>query len=594
MPAESMQSNYFNVLQDDDDGEDESECNDCCNAHFIPDTTLIDRPPNTNIVGEHMHANGHKQVYYAFNIDLGSIEEPKSQKHAYQSKHKSLFVAAEKSELAGLDDMNTFEYVSVSELPRVPGKKLNILNCIWRYKIKPDRVKARICINGARQRREDYGDVFVPVCRFVTFRLLLILAMQKGWVVKQADIKQAFVNAPVPDDVNIYVSCPPGYARPGYVMRCKKYCYGLHESPTAFNRYFVDWITSQGFKQSKIDECLFYNGEMYVCLYVDDILYTGSDKHVAEFLVKLKKKFAITDLGTAETFLGIEIECTAETVVLHQRKYIETILNRFRMNSTNIKKTPMELDLKLQKMIGECKDKTMQNAYRQKVGALLYLASSTLPTISYVVKELSRHLQHPTAQHMQACNRVFGYLRHILQTGEYRLTYRNSGSDLIGACDASWADIVESARSTSGVLFMLCGAVLTWSSQTQKCVTHSSTESEYVALDSAVRELEYLTMLMNEFSMQVPKPCTILEDSASCMKLTERSVHHQRTKHINVRYHCVRDLVKSGNVRIQHQQTDYQPADLLTKQLGDTKQQRFAWYVLGLKKLDLIGAKHLQ
>ena len=78
------------------------------------------------------------------------------------------------------------------------------------------------------------------------------------------------------------------------------------------------------------------------------------------------------------------------------------------------------------------------------------------------------------------------------------------------------------------------------------------------------------------------------------MKLTERSVHHQRTKHIGVRYHCARDLVKSGNVRIQHQQTDYQPADLLTKQLGDTKQQRFAWYVLGLKKLDLIGAKHLQ
>ena len=119
-------------------------------------------------------------MYYASNIDLGPIDEPKSQKHAYQSKHKSLFAAAEKSELAGLDDMSTFEYVSVSELPRVPGKKLNILNCIWRYKIKPDRVKARICINGARQRREDYGDVFAPVCRFVTFRLLLILAMQKG------------------------------------------------------------------------------------------------------------------------------------------------------------------------------------------------------------------------------------------------------------------------------------------------------------------------------------------------------------------------------------------------------------------------------
>ena len=118
------------------------------------------------------------------------------------------------------------------------------------------------------------------------------------------------------------------------------------------------------------------------------------------------------------------------------------------------KRTPMELALKPKVMVGECRDKKLQNVYRQKVGALMYLACSTIPGISYAVKELGRYLQYPTTEHMKACDRVFAYLRYALHTGQYRLTYRRGGRDLIGARGASWADIFECARSTSGVLFM--------------------------------------------------------------------------------------------------------------------------------------------
>ena len=227
--------------------------------------------------------------------------------------------------------------------------------------------------------------------------------------------------------------------------------------------------------------------------------------------------------------------------------------------------TPMDLRLRLKIVKGACKDKALHSMYRSKIGALMYLACTTMPQISYVVKELSRHLQHPTPLHMQAYDRVFAYLRHCLNTQQYKITYSKNGSDLIAACDASWADIYETARSTSGVIFMYKGAALVWYSQTQRCVTHSSTEAELVALDATVRELEYLEKIINEFGLKVPTPCTVLEDNKSCIKLTEKTTDHQRTKHIRLRYHYVRELVKEGKVRMQHQHTDQQPADLLTK-----------------------------
>ena len=188
---------------------------------------------------------------------------------------------------------------------------------------------------------------------------------------------------------------------------------------------------------------------------------------------------------------------------------------------------------------------------------------------------------------MQAYDRIFAYLRHCLSTSQYKTTCSKTGGDLIAACDASWGDIYETAKSTSGVMFMYKGAALVWYSQTQRCVTHSSTESELVALDATVREFEYLKKIMLEFKLKVPAPATVLEDNKSCIQLTEKTTDHQRTKHIRIRYHYVRELVKEGLVRMQHQHTDQQPADLLTKQLGEYKQQLFTQYVLGMKRLPM-------
>ena len=138
---------------------------------------------------------------------------------------------------------------------------------------------------------------------------------------------------------------------------------------------------------------------------------------------------------------------------------------------------------------------------------------------------------------------------------------------------------------------MLCGAAIVWYSQTQKCISHSSTESEYVALDQGCREWEYLDMLLQELGMKTPRPTIILNDNKSAKKLAESTVSqsHSRSKHIRVRYHYIRSLIARGNIAINHQHTDYLPADQLTKSLGELKHKRFTWYVLGLRKLDLVS-----
>ena len=516
-----------------------------------------------------------------------------------RGEHKDAFLKAERTELDGLDSMGTFEYIHYTDLPKNGGVRIKILPTHWRYAVKPDRLKARLVINGSRESKTDYDDLFAPVCRAVTFRLLLIVALQKGWDVRQADVKQAFVNAKVEDNVHVYARCAPGYDRPGMLMRLRRYAYGLRVSPLKWTQHFARWMLGKGeidksvligqmnFTQSKVDECLFTNGRMYVCVYCDDILYTGPPADVEQFLLALQQGFAIHDLGAAGTYTGIQIDRTENTVSLHSRDYIKKILDRFGMTDVTPARTPMDLKLKLRVVQGACKDKHMHSSYRSKVGALMYLATTTMPQIAYVVKELSRHLQHPTPQHMQACDRVLAYVKYCLITNQYKITYSKDGSDLIAACDASWGDIYETAKSTSGVMFMYKGAALVWYSQTQRCVTHSSTESELVALDATVREFEYLKKIMLEFKLKVPAPVTVLEDNKSCIRLTEKTTDHQRTKHIRIRYHYVRELVKEGLVRMQHQHTDQQPADLLTKQLGEYKQQLFTQYVLGMKRLPM-------
>ena len=238
----------------------------------------------------------------------------------------------------------------------------------------------------------------------------------------------------------------------------------------------------------------------------------------------------------------------------------------------------------LEQLHGECPDKDLQTLYRQMVGSLMFLSVSTRPDISYAVKELSRHLVHLSTEHMQAAGRVVRYLRGTLH---HKLTYRRDDTAAFyGSCDADWAGEWDTAKSTTGFAFSGGSGAISWKAGTQAIITHSSTEAELVALDSAVRELRYLKQLLLDLDVDVDVPVEVFQDNMSTIRLVQSGRFNPRTRHMNVRYHYTHDLVEKGAVQITHRASESMPSDVLTKALAQAEHERHSDVLLGRVRLE--------
>ena len=226
-----------------------------------------------------------------------------------------------------------------------------------------------------------------------------------------------------------------------------------------------------------------------------------------------------------------------------------------------------------------------QRLYRQLVGSIMFLAVSSRPDIAFATKELSRHLNNPGEVHVQAGLRVLRYLK---GTASYALTYKRDDAKVhfYGHADADWAGEDETAKSTTGFGFSGGSGLLSWKASTQPIVTHSSTEAELVALDSATRELEFLRQVALDFGLKVELPVPMLQDNLSTIRIVESGRFSSRTRHLNVRYHYTHDLVKDGVVRIQKIDTKFIPSDALTKALGSKDHERHALVLLGMAAIE--------
>ena len=523
------------------------------------------------------------ETLHAYNVKTGVIPEPKGWKQATTGEQAKHWWKSIHEEWKGLWDMDTFEWVKEKDVPK--GTKL--LNLLWRFKVKPDRLKSRCCVDGSRESKCDYDDIYAPVCRHTTLRVLLQKAVQEGYDLASSDVKQAYLYATNPKEQ--YVRAPPQFARPGYVLRLKKMLYGLHASGKEWNMEMDTWLKEIGFTKSKVDECLYTlkkttksgkTKEIYLILYVDDCLYAGDKEMVRKFRKVIETRFQVRH-ADASTFLGLDIEYEKEKgkLALHQKNYIGKILKRFGMEKCKDVDTPMALNKPLPKLDGDCTNKSLQHEYRQIVGSLMFLAVSTRPDICYSVKELSRHLTHPVQTHIQAAKRVMRYLK---KTVNFALVYtRAAEATLWGSADADWGGETNTAKSTTGYTFSLGSGSVSWKAGTQAIVTHSSTEAELVALDEAAREYAYLIQILCEFDYDVNMPVEIFQDNMSTIKTVINGRFNARTRHINVRYHYTHDLVKEGAICIKHIPTDLMPSDVLTKALGKLEHDRHTAVLLG-------------
>lgn len=447
----------------------------------------------------------------------------------------------------------------------------NFVDSKWIFKIKKEpggktRYKARLVARGFTQTKGiNYNETFAPVVRHSTLRLLFALAAELNLKIDHMDVITAFLNGELLEKV--YMKQPKGFEEKGkenHVCLLNKALYGLKQAPRAWYDKLNKALIELGFKRSENEPCIYIRKResslMFIAVYVDDLLIFWNNESEISFLKnKLKMKFEMKDLGEADTFLGIKIESKNGVISINQTEYTNKVLKRFNMSDCKKVSTPLECKLKLEKS----EITSNELPYRELIGSLMYLAVCSRPDIAHAVSYLSQFNNCYNYTHWAAAKRV---LRYLSGTKTFSLIFRRTGKPLYGYVDADHGGDVCDRKSYSGYAFILAGGAISWESRKQKTVALSSAEAEYVALSEACREAVFLRRVYTELSGKT-LIVKLLSDSQSAIKITQNPVMHQRTKHIDVRHHFVRDMVCSGDVCLEYLSTQDMMADILTKGL---------------------------
>jgi histone deacetylase 1/2 len=470
----------------------------------------------------------------------------------------------------------------------------NIVDCRWIYKIKRkadgtiDRYKARLVAKGFKQRYGiDYEETFSPVVKIATVRLVLALAVSRGWSLRQLDVKNAFLHGVLEEEV--YMRQPPGYEdkqRPHYVCKLDKALYGLKQAPRAWYSRLSSKLVALGFVASKSDTSLFIYRKrsvtIFMLIYVDDIIVASSSQDATDALLRdLSKDFALKDLGDLNYFLGIEVQKVSTGIVLHQTKYANDILHRVGMTDCSGVVTPLSSSEKITARQGDLLGPDDSTNYRSMVGALQYL-TLTRPDISYAVNKVCQYLHAPTTAHLTAAKRILRYVKHTITVG---LTIAKSPSSMVSAfSDADWAGCIDDRRSTGGFVVFFGPNLISWSAKKQATVSRSSTEAEYKSVANATAEMIWVQSLLAELGVKLTQRPCLWCDNLGATYLSANPVFHARAKHIEIDFHFVRERVLRRQLEIRFISSKDQVADGFTKPLPSRAFEDFK-HNLNLTKL---------
>jgi histone deacetylase 1/2 len=490
--------------------------------------------------------------------------EPLSFKAALDTPDASHWIGACLEELEGLDAMKTWVLMD-------PPARCNILPVKWVFKLKrnqdgtPSRFKARLCAKGFRQKEGvDYQDIFAPVASAAGFRALMASVATHGWHVRQIDFHQAFLNGTLKEEV--YIQQPEGFQDgSARVLKLLKSLYGLKQAPRAWHDMLKEALLKLGYVQSHAEPGLYIKDGSWLLLYVDDQLIIGPALPILlQVITDIGLIFHITDMGACVFYLGVDVDITPGQVALSQARYIKDLILKYPVKSTRTVLTPG-----IPRPFDESPLLVNSQVFPKIVGALMYLAVWTRPDISNATQKLTRVLAAPTEDDLTAAYRIIAYLS---QTQDLAIIYRAGVDPLIACfCDADYASDPNShppRRSTSGVVVLMAGGPIIWSSKTQPSVALSVQEAEYMAANVAARDIMWLRNLLPDLDCPLSsEPIIIQTDNQASIQLLSDPILNSKSKHIDIMHHYARERIADKAFAFQYVPGADNVADLFTKPL---------------------------
>jgi hypothetical protein len=440
------------------------------------------------------------------------------------------------------------------------------------------RLNARLVARGFSQIYGiDYLDTYAPVVKLASIRILLAIAAIHGLGIHQMDVVTAFLAGELEEE--IYMEQPEGFKvgskGDDLVCRLRKSIYGLKQAPRVWNQRIRRFLKSIGFDQLYSDPCVYINKTtgIIIAMWVDDLIIFGKDMaSINDLKVQLNEEYEMKDLGELKYFLGIQVHRDRERKIIHinQSGYNRTILERYGMQNSKPANTPLSSSARLTKAT-VTDILTDQKEYQSMVGSLMYAMLATRLDLAQCIQQISQFSQKPTKTHEKAAEHALRYLNGTIDHG---ITYNGSlGMKLELWSDANWGG-EEGRESVSGFVATIAGGSVTYSSKKQGSVALSSTESEYMALLHALKELIWLHRFLKEIGYDVNDQNTIYCDNQSAIALAHNPEHHARTKHIDIQYHFVRNCVEDRTTRLEYCPTEDMLADGLTKALGPERHRK--------------------
>lgn len=577
---ESLSSSSTESLADDgqhpeSNSDDNAEVD--LDPNFVPDEEVDIPAEGTRKSEREKKAPKHLDDYDVSYATMVDFNDPQSVEEALSRPDSDQWLAAMKEEYSALIDNETWELVDYDE-----DKKP--LKCKWVFKTKKNangvivKHKARLVIKGCSQKKGiDYEETYSPVVRYTSIRYLLAIAAEFDLEIDQLDAVTAFLQGDLTDV--IYMLQPEGFTESNKICRLKKSLYGLKQASRVWNLKLDENLKKYGLIQSKTDPCIYYKFSetliLIIAVYVDDmVIFCNSIAAKTHLKEHLMSQFKMKDIGEARYVLGMQItrDRKSRKIWLDQELYIENMLKKYNMWECNAVDTPVLLGEKLSKLMSPKTDNEREEMfsipYQEVIGSLLFAAQISRPDISYAVNNVSRFTQDPGKIHWTATKRILRYLKGTLN---YRLEFDGTKkSEIMGYADADWASSIDDRRSVTGYVFLKNGSAISWATKRQTTVALSTTESEYMALSMAVQEALWLRRLAEEFG-QCSKATLLYIDNQGAQNLAQNGAYQARTKHIDVRYHFLKEKISEKLLELRYVSTNNQVADALTKAVDKKK-----------------------